>query len=107
VRKAISTSAVLGVILAVLLIVFRGWKFGYSAKSVFFLGLAGIILGAIAAPECEPKVFPLPALWQVTFAVLGCIIVAFVWEAPPEGYLLAIVGGGVLGYAAPIWVKHL
>jgi hypothetical protein len=106
-RKAIAISAFVGAILAIVLVIFRGWESGYSPKSVGFLAIAGILLGAIAAPEIEPRAFRYPALWQVLFAVIGCALVAFVWDAPAEGYLLAIVGGGVLGYAAPMWIKHI
>ena len=88
-------------------VAFGGIAHGYSPKSIAWLAASGAMVGAIAAPELEPKVFRYPALWQVSFAVVGCVLAAAAWDAPVEGYLLAVVGGAVLGYIAPVWIKRL
>ena len=82
-------------------------RFGYSVASVSFLAAAGAILGAIGAPEIEPKVFRYPALWQMSFATIGCLLLAAAMDSPIEGYMLAILAGLILGYLAPLWIKHI
>jgi len=106
-RRAIAISGLLGGILATLLVVFHGWTVGSTSRNVLFLVLAGLILGAVAGPEAEPQAFRFPTLWQMFFAVLGCLVVAFAWGSPPEGYALAAVGGALLGYTAPFWIKFI
>jgi len=86
---------------------FGGMRYGYSMSSVAWLALSGAILGAIGAPEIEPKAFRYPALWQIAFAVAGCTVLAAGLEAPPEGYLLAVLVGVILGYLAPYWIKQI
>jgi uncharacterized membrane protein YjjB (DUF3815 family) len=46
-------------------------------------------------------------LWQVIFAVMGCVLLAVMFDAKPEGYALAVVIGIALGYLAPYWIKHI
>ena len=75
--------------------------------NILFLGGAGAILGSIGAPELEPKAFRYPMLWQVIFAVVGCVFLAVMFVAKPEGYALAVVIGIALGYLAPYWIKHI
>lgn len=84
-----------------------GLASGYSPRSVLFLGAAGFFLGAIAAPELEPKLFLLPRLWQIFFSVLGCVLVAVHLQADALGYFIAVVVGMTLGYLAPFWIEHI
>jgi hypothetical protein len=92
---------------AVLFVVFGGFSAGYTLRSVGLLALAGALLGAIAAPDLEPKAFRFPELWQMFFAILGSILVAILLKAGPIGYAIAVVVGGVLGFYARYWTKHI
>jgi len=93
--------------LAILFVIFGGFSTGYSRRSVTVLALAGALLGAIAAPDLEPAAFRHPAIWQMFFAILGSLLIAFHADAGPLGYLIAVVAGGVLGYFARYWTKYI
>jgi tryptophan-rich sensory protein len=107
VRKTLITTVAICIIAATVLVAFGGLRFGYSGKSIAGLAASGAILGSIAAPEFEPKLFRYPAVWQMLFAIAGCVVLAVAAEAPAEGYFLAVVAGAVLGYIAPIWIKYI
>ena len=106
-RSGIKAIAFLCAFLAVIFVVFGGLQYGYSGRNIVFFGVVGVILGAIGAPELEPKAFRYPALWQIFFAIIGCTLLAFAIHAPPEGYGLAVTAGLLLGYLAPYWIKHI
>ncbi len=40
-------------------------------------------------------------------AVVGGLLIAWVVDAGPQGYVLAIVGGLLIGYLAPFWIRHV
>jgi len=92
---------------AVMFVIFGVFSSGYSLRNVALLAIAGALLGAIAAPDLEPKSFRHPTLWQMFFAILGSILVAASQRAGPVGYLIAIVVGAVLGFYARYWTKHI
>jgi hypothetical protein len=71
------------------------------------LALAGAFLGAIAAPDLEPTAFRHATLWQIFFAILGSLSVAFFFKAEPVGYVVAIVIGATLGYFAKYWTRYI
>lgn len=105
--RGVLVAAVLSVFLALMFVVFGGYHLGFSATNMLLLGGAGAIFGLIGAPEVEPKAFRYPTLWQMLFAVLGCILLAVSFSATPEGYAIAVVVGAILGYLAPYWIKHI
>ncbi|KGD96059.1 hypothetical protein JL37_09705 [Achromobacter sp. RTa] len=84
-----------------------GLSIGFSAPALALLSVAGALFGAIAAPEIEPRAFRRPVLWQIGFAVAGCLLVAALLGADAEGYGLAVALGLILGFFAPSWIKHL
>ena len=84
-----------------------GLSIGFSAPALALLSVAGGFFGAIAAPEIEPRAFRRPALWQIGFSVIGCVLVAALLGANAEGYGLAAMLGILLGFFAPSWIKHL
>ena len=83
---------------AILFVVIGGFSTGYTPRSVGLLALSGALLGAIAAPDLEPKAFRFPEIWQMFFAIVGSIFVAISLKAGPIGYGIAVVAGGVLGF---------
>lgn len=100
-------SASVSLILAVIFVVFGGLSHGYSIESISFLALMGILLGAIAAPEIEPKAFRYPALWQACFGAFGgSVFSIFVWQSL-EAAAVGALAGCLLGYLAPYWAKHI
>lgn len=95
------------VFFAVAFVVFGGFPRGWSARSVALLAASGAFLGAIAAPELEPRAFRQPVLWQMFFAILGSLLFAVKVGAGPVGFAIAVLVGGVLGYFARFWVKYI
>ena len=71
------------------------------------MALAGALFGGIAAPEIAPRSFRRAAWWQVGFATLGCLLVAALLGAGVEGFGLALVLGILIGWLAPVWVRHV
>ena len=92
---------------AILFVAFGGFSTRYTLRSVGLLALAGALLGAIAAPDLEPKAFRFPKLWQMSFAILGSIFIAIGLKAGPIGYAIAVAVGVVLGYFARYWTKYI
>jgi hypothetical protein len=84
-----------------------GASYGYTVSNVLFFSAFGAILGAIGAPYIEPKAFSHPIFWQVSFSIVGGLLIALYLQVGPEGYALATIVGAILGYTAPIWVKHV
>ena len=80
---------------------------GFDVRTAALLGLAGATIGAIAAPELEPDAFRFPAAWQMAFGVTGCLLIAVYFQADRTGYGLAVVGGALMGFSAPWWIKHV
>ncbi|WP_423200799.1 Transmembrane protein (plasmid) [Cupriavidus sp. H19C3] len=92
---------------ATVFILLGGLASGYSLQNVLFLGSAGFFVGAIGAPEIEPKLFRFPRLWQVSFSVLAGVLVAVHLQVGALGYSIAVLVGVILGYFAPFWIKHI
>ena len=94
-------------VLALLFALIGGRRFDYSLKAVLILGLSGATIGAMIAPEIEPKAFRRPALWQAACGIGGCVLIAILVESGPAGYGLAVVGGALLGLTASWWHKFV
>ena len=93
--------------LAVVFVIFGGINNGFSKRTIITLAVAGALLGAIGAPDFQPDSFRYPVLWQTAFAILGCVLVAFHFEAGPLGYFFAVAAGGALGYFARYWTSYI
>lgn len=106
-KRGLVAAVLLSAFFAFVFAIFGGFHAGFSVTNLSLFGAAGAILGMIGAPALEPKAFRYPTLWQVLFAVLGCILLAASLNAPSEGYGLAILGGVIIGYLAPYWIKHI
>lgn len=81
-----------------------------SPPSLRTLGLAavfGLVVGALAAPEFEPKLFPRPALWQTLLGAAAGALVAVSFDGRAEAAVAGVIVGGFLGAFANQWVKHL
>jgi hypothetical protein len=74
---------------------------------LIFLGVSGVLLGAIGAPEIEPRAFRRPVLWQTGCGVVGGLLTAVSFGASLPGLLLGVVIGGVVGALARYWIGHV
>ena len=68
---------------------------------------AGLFVGALAAPEFEPKAFRYPALWQSAFGGAAGAIFGLLLSKPIDTILICAGVGGLIGFLAPYWVKHI
>jgi hypothetical protein len=84
-----------------------GISFGYTPRMLIFLGVSGVLLGAIGAPEIEPRAFRRPVLWQTGCGVVGGLLTAVSFGASLPGLLLGVVIGGVVGALARYWIGHV
>jgi hypothetical protein len=97
-----------GIVFAVLFVALGGISHGYGLRSVGLLAASGFLLGAIAAPEFEPKAFRYPAAWQVVFGALaGAALVAVKHHHFSEAVVAGIMVGGLFGFFAPYWLKYV
>jgi hypothetical protein len=102
-----TVAAIVSLALAILFVLTGGISSGFSGRTVTMLGLSGAMIGAISAPELEPRAFRFPAAWQMSCGVVGCVLIALYFHADRTGYGLAVVGGALLGFTGPWWVKHV
>jgi hypothetical protein len=92
---------------AILFVAIGGISTGYSLRNIVVLALVGALLGAIAAPELEPKAFPHAIVWQMFFGILGGLLMAYRSGFGPLGYSLSILGGAAAGYFARYWTPYI
>jgi hypothetical protein len=97
----------LSVFFSVLFALVGGLSRGYEVHSVLILAVSGLLLGAIAAPEVEPKAFRYPAVWQVCFGVLGGVLFVSANPGGPLEFMAGALIGGLLGFLAPYWLKYI
>lgn len=88
-------------------VVLGGLSVGYSLPGAVMLAVTGAAIGALAAPEIVPKQFRRPAMWQVGSGVVASIPVAVVLAPTLEGFALAALIGGLVGYVVPYWIHRI
>ena len=83
---------------------------------VFFIGdwqrfafvfCMGLFVGLIAAPEFEPKIFKNPALFQLVSGAIAGALAGAAIQLNSEAIILGVLVGGLLGWFAPSWLKHI
>lgn len=84
-----------------LLLYFGEWD---RLAIVFF---AGLFVGLIAAPEFDPKAFNSAWLFQLICGVLSGLLAGLAFHLNHEGVFLTSIIGGLLGWSAHYWIKHL
>lgn len=67
----------------------------------------GLLLGLIAAPEFEPKAFRHAALYQTSCgAIAGFLLGGWLLGSLSTAAMAAMIGG-LLGWLAPMWIRHV
>jgi hypothetical protein len=102
IKVAILVAVIMGIVFAI----FGGLSEGFHLQSLGILFFCGFLIGAMAAPELEPKAFRFPTVWRITTCTLGFIVGAIYLKASLENIALAAFVGAILGYLAPYWIKH-
>lgn len=67
----------------------------------------GAFVGLVAAPEFEPKAFSRPRLVQSLSGLCAGVLAGSVAGFSIELVLAVSIAGLVVGWLAPIWVKHI
>ncbi len=106
-NRGIKFAILLGLTFGGFLVLLELIFYGFDLRDIITEGLIGVFIGAVAAPEFEPKYFKRPILWQMTCSAIACSLIAFAFESPPEGYLAAVLAGAAIGYFAPAWLDHV
>ena len=76
-------------------------------RNLPLIALAGLVIGAVAAPELEPKLFPAPAFWQAAFGAAGGGLLALGAGAGAGVVFAAVTTGAILGALARYWLKYV
>ena len=84
-----------------LLFYFGDWE------RLFFVAIFGIFVGLLAAPEFDKKEFSYPCLFQVINGAISGLIVGNHFSSNTETIILSVIFGGILGWSAPFWLKHI
>ncbi|SAI73199.1 Uncharacterised protein [Bordetella ansorpii] len=79
---------------------------GKMAQGVMAATL-GLLLGLIAAPEFEPNAFRHAALYQTSCGAIAGFMLAGWLSSSLSTAAMAAVIGGLLGWLAPMWVRHV
>jgi hypothetical protein len=101
--KPIGLSGGAGVVLAIALAQFAP---PYD-RNLPLIALAGLVLGAVAAPELEPKLFPAPAAWQAAFGAAGGGLLALGAGAAAGMVFAGVMTGAVFGALARYWIRYI
>jgi len=72
-----------------------------------FVASAGILVGVVAAPSIEPKAFRHAWAYELVFGSLAGAVLGWVLFSRVEVIGIGALMGGMLGYLAPYWVKHV
>lgn len=102
--KLIGGCAGAGMVMFIALAFLRGPG---SPAGMAVAGLGGVVLGAVAAPLLEPKLFRAPVLWQAGAGMIGAGLVALAMGADPGVIFAAAMTGGILGALARYWLWHV
>jgi hypothetical protein len=101
--KAVGLCGGAGVVLAIVLAQFAS----SHDRNLPLFALVGLAIGAIAAPELEPKLFPAPVPWQAALGAVGGGLLAVAAGAGVGMIFAAVATGAVLGALARYWVLHI
>lgn len=103
-------SIILATFVGILFAAFAYWRMDaadvLSMRKVVAAFLFGLYCAFVAFGSVGKKRTLSLAAQTLLGVATSCSIAALV-GAPPDGYLLAIVLGLVLGYTADLWVKHV
>ncbi len=76
------------------------WR-DYAAFFIFCVAVGGV--GIIDTDRNRKKTF----MYRTSLGMFAGIVIATIYSAPGEGYMLGILLGGALGYFGRFWIKHL
>jgi hypothetical protein len=105
--KALKVSAICSIGFALLFAAFSLVFYLGDWPRFVFVFCTGLFVGLVAAPEFEPSAFKMAWLFQLGSGVAAGTLVALAYQADAETIGVAALLGGVLGWSAPFWAKHV
>lgn len=78
-----------------------------ATRDLAAYALVGLVLGALAGPEFNPRLFPGRERWQSAIGAAGAGMVALVSGASVGVVVAAVFTGAVLGALARYWVEYV
>lgn len=94
---------VCGAIPAALVLIFT---FGDWLR-VVAVAAVGALIGVFAAPSIEPKAFKRAWLYEMGSGGLIGALLGLLFGASAEAVGIGVLLGGVVGYLAPWWIRHV
>lgn len=85
----------------------HGLRAPLSIRTVGLAALMGVVVGALAAPELEPKLFRRPGVWQTLVGAAGGALLALSFAGTIQALVAGAIVGGVLGAFANLWVRYV
>ena len=76
-------------------------------KRLFIVLCMGVFVGLLAAPEFKPKLYKNIALFQIFCGAIAGLLGALAFVPSAESAILGLLLGGLLGWLAPYWLKHM
>lgn len=67
----------------------------------------GLLVGLLAAPVLDPKLFKNPGLFQSIGGALAGALAGAAIQPNPESIVAGLFVGGVIGWLTPWWLKHI
>lgn len=111
--KGLIFALFIAVITVIYVLVFGGFTSNslHSAmRGLASFGCLGFLLGGILAFDKESKFMDRKGkdrpFTRIAIGIVACLIIAFIWDYSIEGYYLAGIVGGILGYLGNIWAKY-
>ena len=76
-------------------------------QRLVFVFLVGVFVGLLAAPEFKPKLYKNIATYQICSGAFAGLCAALAFVPSAEAAVLGFLAGGLLGWLAPYWLKHM
>jgi hypothetical protein len=105
--KALKVSAICSFGFALLFAAFSLVFYFGDWPRLGFVFFTGLFVGLVAAPEIEPKAFKRAWLFQLGSGVASGVLVTLAFHLSAEAITLGALIGGLLGWSAPFWAKHV
>jgi len=100
---SVGCGMVLGFVFAVLSLLFR--EGGADEHGILFC--LGFFVGLVGAPEIFPEHFRNAAMFQTSSGAIAGLFGGLAFSTSLEAAILGLLLGGLLGWLAPYWVKHV
>ena len=71
------------------------------------VALMGFFIGIVTAPELNPEHFKYDWIYQLVAGSFAGAVLGHILGGDSEIIAMFTIGGGVLGFIGPYWIKHV